>query len=64
MNLYGIDSLSVDGEGKWLNLGKLREFAHIRALSLNQEWYTSIKTLQTFVDIEYFRVLDLCDETL
>jgi len=61
VNLYGIDGLLVNGEGEWLDLSKLREFAHIRALSLNQERYTSIKTLQTFVDIEYFRILDLCD---
>lgn len=64
MNLYGIDSLSVDGKGEWLDLDNLKEFAYIRALSLNQRWYTSIKTLQTFVDIEYLRVLDLCDEAI
>lgn len=65
MDLYGIDGLLIDGEEEeGLDLIKLEEFDHIRALDLCQRWYTSVNTLQTFCEIEHFRVLDLCDSAI
>lgn len=64
MDLYGIDGLSVNGEGEWLDLGSLKEFNHIRALSLTQKCYTSVNTLQAFSEIEHFRVMELCDAVI
>jgi len=64
MILYGIDGLSVNGEGEWLDLSELKEYSQVRALGLSEKWYTSVDILQTFSEIEHFRGPNLCDAVI
>jgi len=64
MELYSINGLSLYGQEEILDLSKLSALSGVKAIALNRYLYTSTDTLSNFRELEYFRVLNLCDNVI
>ncbi|GAB0171109.1 leucine-rich repeat domain-containing protein [Lysinibacillus sp. CTST325] len=64
IELYAINGLSLYGQEDILDLSKLSTFSGVKAIALNRYHYTSVDTLSNFRKLEYFQILNLCDNLI
>ncbi|MDM5250396.1 hypothetical protein [Lysinibacillus sp. G4S2] len=64
MEMYSINGLSLFGQDEILDLSKLSSLCGVKAIALNRHLYTSVDTLSKFRELEYFQVLNLCDNVI
>ncbi|MGA3603033.1 hypothetical protein [Lysinibacillus agricola] len=64
MEMHSINGLSLYGQDEILDLSKLSSLCGVKAIALNRHLYTSVDTLSKFRELEYFQVLNLCDNVI
>ncbi|MEK4424988.1 hypothetical protein [Solibacillus sp. FSL K6-1523] len=64
IEMYSINGLSLYGQEEILDLSKLSDLCGVKAIALNRHHYISVDTLSRFHKLEYFQMLNLCDDLI